>query len=307
MPQRVLHGAKMIANATTPYAALLLLALIAVALRDPVQRWLLGLIVLPIGLIWAVGFSYDLRNLAMIVPFVGTAAGAGLMFIPSFLAETLRAKGPADRPAKGDALADVSAFQRFGRPNGPTVLAQGKWMGRWPDGLQKDTLVSQGCALRWKNRRPLGPHGLLALIIVVALLCMPDRWLLDHQHQQQRLVGIPALNRELYAFAATHADASIIATDYQAMPWLPELSARSVRCTCDRLSGFRATYDRPDVRYALVWYSGAVPEVRDYLDNHHGDSPARLVFETRGYRLYEKVKPDRDNPAIARHEFRQRQ
>ena len=99
----MLHAGEMLAEAVTPpsaasllaavgiappderqrlaelVSAALLLVAIGLALGDPLQRWLLGLVVVPLGLIWAAAFSYDLRNLAMILPFAGAAAGTGLL------------------------------------------------------------------------------------------------------------------------------------------------------------------------------------------------------------------------------------
>ena len=73
----------------TPAGAVLLLLAIGVGLRDPLQRWLVGLVVAPLGLIWAAGFSYDLRNLALILPFAGAAAGTGLWRAAEWLGKTL--------------------------------------------------------------------------------------------------------------------------------------------------------------------------------------------------------------------------
>ena len=74
---------EMLVEATTPAGALLLLLAVAAALRDPLERWLVATLVVPLGLVWAAGFSYDLRNLALILPFVGAAAGHGIDARPS--------------------------------------------------------------------------------------------------------------------------------------------------------------------------------------------------------------------------------
>src|SRR5208283_845185 len=44
LPQRMLHGAGMIAEAITPVGAVLLLVAIGLGLRDPLHRWLVGLL-----------------------------------------------------------------------------------------------------------------------------------------------------------------------------------------------------------------------------------------------------------------------
>jgi hypothetical protein len=116
-------------------------------------------------------------------------------------------------------------------------------------------------------------------------LGVSDTTLRQWQERQQRLVGVPALNERLYAYLDSHDEPAAIATDYHALRWLPELGPRSVRCECETLSTFRATYDRPEVRYALVRQAGAAATVQTYLDS----PAARLVFEACGYRFYAKT------------------
>ena len=79
--QRLVYAGNLFVEATTPLGAALLLIAAAASFRDPLQRWLLGILVVPLGLIWAIAFSYDLRNLSMIIPVIGGAAGIGLMQI----------------------------------------------------------------------------------------------------------------------------------------------------------------------------------------------------------------------------------
>ena len=58
---------------------LLVAAALAFAMRDGVQRRLVLLVAIPFSLVWALGFSYDLRNIALAVPLVGAAAGIGVV------------------------------------------------------------------------------------------------------------------------------------------------------------------------------------------------------------------------------------
>ena len=69
--------------------------------------------------------------------------------------------------------------------------------------------------------------------VVAACLGVSDKTLRECQERQQRLVGIPALNRPLYDYFESHRGPALIATDYQAMAWLPELGPWSVRCACE--------------------------------------------------------------------------
>ena len=77
-----------------------------------------------------------------------------------------------------------------------------------------------------------------------------------------------------------------IATDYQAMRWLPELGRRSVVCTCHEFSAFRQTFDRAGGSLSC-WCEtpGAAAEVRAFLD---GPTDTQLIFENHGFAFYEK-------------------
>jgi hypothetical protein len=246
LPQRVLHAADMFADATSPLGAAILLLAIGLSLGDPLPRWLLGLVVLPVGLIWAAGFSYDLRNLALILPFLGMAAGMGLWRLC------------ATRHQSASAL------------HQPTGAAPGR--------------LHAGGFPRWLRVGHVA--GTLTLVVVAVCCCVSDKTLQECQERQQRLVGIPKLNQQLYAYFESHRGPAVIATDYLAAVWLPELGRRSVPCTCVDLNAFRAAYDRPEVHYALVRQKGAVTPVLDYLDGPAG----RLVFEACDYCLYEKPR-----------------
>jgi hypothetical protein len=131
--------------------------------------------------------------------------------------------------------------------------------------------------------------GLLVLVAVAACLCLSDKTLRQWQQRQQPLVGIPELNMRLYDYLESRDGPAVIATDYQAMVWLPELQSRSIQCECGSLSAFRAAFDRPEVGFALIRQKTAATAVEDYLDGPAG----RLVFEACGFRFYEKPHPPR--------------
>jgi len=251
LPQRMLHAADMVVEAITPAGAVLLLAAIGLGLRDPLQSWLVGLVVVPLLLVWAAAFSYDLRNLALVLPFAGAAAGAGLLH----------------------------AVERIGRRSLPAAAM--------PTGVQDAAepvaagVPADGCLRRlWIGRVAAS----LTLAIVAACLCVSEETLRQWQAPQQRLVGIPELNQRLYLYFESRGGPAMIAADYQALPWLPELGPRSVRCSGEALDDFRAVYDRPEVHFALVEKQAAAREVLEYLDGPGG----RLIFDAWGYRLHEK-------------------
>jgi len=77
----IYHGASMIERFThafqslDKYVFLLALMIPALFLLESTYRWLVILLVIPFSLVWAGYFSYDTRNLALIFPIWGLAAG----------------------------------------------------------------------------------------------------------------------------------------------------------------------------------------------------------------------------------------
>jgi hypothetical protein len=285
LPERLWHACGMIVEATTPLGAALVLLAIAVSLGDRTQRRLLAVLVAPLGLIWALAFSYDLRNLAAIVPFVGAAAGMGLSRIFAWAAVL-------DRMRLGKLVLprDYSARQLDAlKPGAQTRDRRSAVVER------AKLACASGLSASRTRRLSVGHVAALATLCVFAMgLCISDHSLQSLQDRQQRTVGLPELNRQLYAYAADHPGAALIATDYQAMRWLPELASRSEVCTCHEISAFRSSFDRPEVRCVLVRTGGAAVKVREFLKTQ---TAARLVFESCGFAFYEKPDRQRDEPS----------
>ncbi len=72
--QRVVNAAQ----SMDKYAFLLAFLIPALLVLEDAYRWIVALIVLPFTLSWALSFSYDTRNLALALPFLGLTAGAAL-------------------------------------------------------------------------------------------------------------------------------------------------------------------------------------------------------------------------------------
>ncbi len=303
LPQRLVHAGGLVVAAITPVGAVLLLIAVAAALWDPLQRWLVGIFVLPLGLIWAAAFSYDLRNLAMIVPWVGSAAGIGTVRVVSWVAVVYGSRSiwsAARAPCLHGRRRFPADFRFFPRENGsvrPCLKLNHNVSASHDKSGDDHASMVPAPHSKWPTWLRVGHLvGLLTLLLVAVCLCINNEGLLNSQREQQRLVGLPDLNQELYAYAAGHPGKTTIATDYQAMRWLPELGRRSVVCTCHEISAFRQTFDRPEVRYVLVRTEGAAADVRAFLA---GQTAAQLVFESHGFAFYEKRAGERMKVAAA--------
>jgi hypothetical protein len=258
LPERFSHAGALLADATTVPGGALLVVVVAASLGDRRARWMLGLFIIPLGLVWAAAFSYDLRNLAMLAPFVGAAAGIGLV----------RIIGRLER------LVDRRLSLR--ESNASFVE-------------RKATIGGTPCARpTLQQLRLWHAAGLVVVLLFVSIHCVPDETLLSLQQRQLRQVGIADLNDRLYAFSQAHTDRALIATDYLALRWLPDFRPRSVACASDDLATFRKSFDRADVRYVLVRTAGISDDVRNFLAR---PAAVRLLFNLHGYAFYEKLTP----------------
>ena len=262
VPARFMHAAAAVAEATTLPGGILLLVMVTASLRDPRCRWLVGVFVVPLGLLWAAAFSYDLRNLAMLVPFLGAAAGMGLVRIICWVQCGMeRSDGGAARRQE-PAFASLLPFSLSPPPPIPKP--------------------------RFGTLRTGHVTAFLTVTLLAAALCISNDSLLALQRRQQRRVGSPPLNAKVYAYAESHPGMTYMASDYLAMRWLPELAPRTIVCSCQELAVFRRTFDRPDVGYVLVRSADLAAEVRQFLAR---PSVARLIFADQGFVFYQKVRP----------------
>jgi hypothetical protein len=254
LPKRFIYASESLAQNMSPLGLATIGLLLVGALADQQMRWIvLGLIV-PWGLIWSLGFSYDTRNLAMVLPCVALACGVAIE------------KGIRD--------------WGLGISQSETAM-----VGRHDSSLRK------GLCLSHPTLKLRVAHALVGLIALAVFFCWrtDDKVLLAAQHRQQREVGVPDINAKLYAFQHTVGLQGLVATDYLAMPWLPELESHRIACAPQDLRNVQLVYPREDVGYALFCREGTPAEVWSYLEQSGQPWSSRMVFETKLYRFFVKT------------------
>jgi hypothetical protein len=285
LAERLWHAGSLLRGAIPlPAAAAALLALVA-ALRDPVQRWLLALVVLPFALVWAGGFSYELRNLALAVPLAGMAAGVGAAELGRMLAR-LRRRSPR--------ATAVSAVRAVPSNQGTADTAVAPLTLGHRDSGRSRTEKALTLALSRRERGLLSLRvGYALLLPAVGLLLLGMRIsradLANRQRELQRAVGCSDVNAMLYAMLGTGDRPGVaVATDYLPLQWVPGLEHRYVACGSERLASFQAVYQRPEIGFALVHQTHTSAEVWRYLAAAEARGSSRLLAESRYYRLYQK-------------------
>jgi hypothetical protein len=250
--QRLLFAGGMLCDAISLPALVVLLLAMCFSMRDSVQRWLVLLVAGPFSLLWALGFSYDLRNVSLAVPFVGMAAGIGIAELGQMIARV---------------------------PLAMPVLA---FVGRRHIHWHTFPIV-----------RSL-PLGYVVALLAVPLLLLGSQVsrddLIARHRRLQEHIGMSDVNEHLYEYQRRQGIEGLIATDYLAMPWLPELSEHGLRCTADTLESFRLVYDKADVKYALLYKGHTCPQVQQYLATAGGPGDSQLLFDLSVYRLYKKTE-----------------
>jgi hypothetical protein len=212
--QRFVYGIKLMhsqVGGSTPSVALLVFNLWACAYYPAFCT--LVLLILPFFLLWAIGFSYDLRNLAMIVPFLGLGAGIGLEQNVIVICRLFSIRSTVPRPER------QAAGDRRGDLRGP------RW---W------HVLVS-------------------CIVLLIGLNAVLSKERLEKQQiALQKKIGDRALNRFLYQHLADGEIDGLIATNYSLLQYLPGFEKSAAGLPLGDLPRYRQLLARPDVKYFLL-------------------------------------------------------
>jgi hypothetical protein len=200
-------------------------------------RWLLIGVVIPWFFAWAVLFSYDFRNLALAIPFIGVIAGVGLY----------------------EALSGSAA-----------------------------TFAINTIRRQWR----LAAVPLVLVGVVLGLL-YPDRRLVHHQFELQKLIGHQQVNQLLYKYQQTHGFKGIIATDYQLLGYLPGLQQyyKEVPIKGVTLEQFRRIVAELQPAYFLWRRHHADRQIDKYVREKLSSGEYVINFELDGYEMIELRGP----------------
>ena len=274
--ERFVYAGQQLTEALSMAGIAAILLALGFALRDAVGRWLVALVVAPFVLIWAVGFSYDLRNLALAIPFIGAAAGVGVVECAQILARICRLL-----PSVYDSVPLLRQKQCGQKTKALLALRQA--VAHAGDAPDRRGMLSRLLSLK------IGVA--VVLLAVLGVLCgsrVTRQDLFARQIALQRQGVMPDVNQQLYDYDNRRGIRGQIATDYIYLPWLPGLQQYYVACMADSLATFQYVYQRPDVKYALLFKPTISPEVRAYLDARSGPGSSQVVAESEYYLFFEK-------------------
>jgi hypothetical protein len=219
---------------------------------DPKSRYALITIVAPFYLIWVNWYSYDFRNMVLIVPFIGLAASFGIIKIINGIFHQL---GLSTRSKEED----ESLFSKWQWRYGSVYLLSGMWL----------LSILFTLVLQWQY--PLAKLQALHL-------------------QKMSGVGIPIFNQKLYSYYRNYGLTGKIRTMYLPMAYLPELKdyalASGDTLTLDALKKYEQD---PEVHYVFWWSKSMASDVIDYINQQVGNKKYAGIFSENNYHFF-KIK-----------------
>ena len=224
-----------------------ILLLMLFGLRQKYFRWLFVTLIIPFFLMWVLFFSYDTRNLGVVLPIIGLTAGMGLQEII-------------------DRIPNVHLRSISFRLNGlrrslPHVIIG--WI---------------------QSIRVVYAFMLLIPLFLFLPVKYPDSYLIDRAIYKQKQIGDALINANIYEFHAKHGLEGKILTDYQFLGALPGLQSY-FEMGYSSSPQFIQLLERPEVAYALVSDYFMAKNVKAYVHQRINDQRFKVLFEAKGWQF----------------------
>jgi hypothetical protein len=226
---RFIAGIEMVkARFSGALPSLVFVAVVLAGLLDRTWRWILLIVVLPYFMLWALFWSYDIRNISLCLPFAGIAAGMGIGFLASARERVLTTTEKIDGKAwvlfllililGGIFLGMDNPVYLFLLTIGMAMAVQVFWSRKTQIWAAARRTVNLGNALSF----------VLLLLMLFTFLYGShlDR---DHMAEQQNLelrknAGDRWLNQMIYSYYREEGIQGKILTDYPFLQYLPYVS-----------------------------------------------------------------------------------
>lgn len=239
---------------------IILLVLIISSLWHKWCRKIVTLIILPMFLAWLFFFSYDIRNINIIVPFVGISASVGMGKIISWIYEKVSIISNKHKTQN-----KISLFFRA---------------------ISSKYNINE----RFKKVSFLFPLFVIFILIPLSLiLVLPgkysDSYLISKSINAQRQMGDRLFVQKLYEFFSNSKIEGQILTDYQYIGFLPELK-EYYEYGYPNSEVFIQQLGDPKNAYAVVSLSNMSQEVRKYIDQLVNKNKISVLLQYGDYMLY---------------------
>jgi hypothetical protein len=211
-----------------------------------------SLIIAPVFVGWMMFFSYDIRNINLIVPFIGILAGFGIQNIIDQYYENVKSFF-----FKIILFVKKLKLELFFKPINKVFT-----------NFIKLPLLSQSLII-----------GLPVLIIIFSILprLYSNEYMISKSISKQREMGVPLLNQSLYDYFSENGIEGKILSDYMYLGFLPDLKEYYVY-GYPNSKNFIDQFNDPQVAYALVNLSNMTPDVRNYIDQLVNEGKLKILF-----------------------------
>jgi len=213
-----------------------------------IARYALLLVGIPFYIIWAAKYSYDYRNLVLVLPFFGMAAGFGFMNV----------------------LRGVSGI----------FWGNLRKVHRRAEHITERT--------REITLRPQLLVVVAIIIGVATLLYGQFKYsseeLYRMHNQKMRSVGMQWINDPLYDYYNKHGFTGKVRTMYLPMSYLPELKEYTIAVPDTlTLSALKEFEQDPSIHYVLWWAGTLEPDALKLMIEKVENEEYKLIFQVRDY------------------------
>ena len=281
---------------------ILLGVLMLFAYTDRFYRYLLVLIIIPFTLLWALYFSYDTRNLNLVVPLIGLTAGIGLqktinnlktfffwllLKITLFFNRSKRIDGSLGFRGSTKTLSTKSreiTRKKQRKPVKPAkYVAKLETSKSLPRKIRKTRID-----ILFSPVKTLGFIKVIYLFIpLLAIFLLPfrysDLYILNSSIAMQKKIGSATVNRNLYDYQSKYGFEGKILTDYQYLGFLPELEKYYELGFSAQPITFLKQIEETQIAHALLNYSWMSPEVVSYVDQNIVLGRMKIIFKKGDY------------------------
>jgi hypothetical protein len=219
------------------------LVLLAFSYKNKLWGLISSLIIIPFSIGWIFFFSYESRNLDLIIPLLAIAAGVGLHNI---------------------LILDTKKISAFFQQKTLQLITQ-------------FTVRLFNWIIKFFLSLKVWYFLLLIPIIFILPRWIPDTRLIQNSLIKQRLMGDPPINNLIYDYKAKNGLDGKIITEYQYLGFLPELEEYYVYSLTDS-PDFIDRFNDPAIGYGLFndhWWS---EEVHNYVMKLVDENKIQLIF-----------------------------
>ncbi|MBN2585360.1 hypothetical protein JXA59_01790 [Patescibacteria group bacterium] len=225
----------------------ILMITLVLALVHPVARWSTITVIIPFFLIWATKYSYDFRNLTLVLPFLGMAWGFGLMYLIQLVTRMFN---------KNKTSGDIKIANHLKVK-----------IPRLPYWISAVILLMVAVVAYWQ-------------------ISYPAPTLYAMHEEKMHSVGMVAINDALYQYYESDGLSGKIRTMYQPAAYLPRLKdyiiADDSSLSLERLKQYEQD---PEIHYILWWDSTNNPDALAYLQAQVEMGAYQAIFNVNNYRF----------------------